>query len=160
VIMGREVIMVAPGWECPDDFIGCGDYERELKWWRLCRDQWEVGLCFDGQNSDQDDPIWIPLEPDSGPYLFQPPNREQYFPDWKPEEATHYMMFQNVCDLSPISPAFPTKEELAGWLADTGASACAGRTATYDQWLAMINQGYAASCCLTPNEIISGVEGV
>jgi len=56
-----------------------------------------------------------------------------------------YQMWETCSEGSPISPTFDTPEELARWLADTGASACGHMTATYDQWLATIKQGCVAT---------------
>lgn len=61
---------------------------------------------------------------------------------------------------SPISPVFRTPEELARWLADTGASAFGTLTSTYDQWLKMIKSGQAPSAVFCGDKIYSGVEFV
>lgn len=66
-------------------------------------------------------------------------------PQWPENEATHYMMYEDTSEGTPISPAFATKEELARWLTDTGASAFGRLTATYEQWLATIEIGFAFS---------------
>lgn len=86
------------------------------------------------------------------------PNPLHYMPDWPAEQRTHYMMYEDTSEGTPLSPAFATPEELARWLADTGASAFAGETATYEQWLAMIVRGSTVcSAVLTPDGIQSGV---
>ena len=56
-------------------------------------------------------------------------------PEWTAEEATHFMMYETCSEGTPISPAFATIEELAHYLADTGASAFGSQTADYDHWL-------------------------
>lgn len=86
------------------------------------------------------------------------PNPDWYMPDWKPEERTHYMMYENTSEGTPLSPAFAEPEELARWLADTGASAFAGYTARYDEWLSTIKRGSAVSAVIDGNGIRSGVE--
>ena len=73
------------------------------------------------------------------------PNREEYMPQWSDDEKTHLMMYENTSEGTPISPAFATAEELARWLADNGASAFAGMTASYEAWLRVANGGYAPS---------------
>ena len=50
-----------------------------------------------------------------------------------------------------------TPENLARWLADNNASAFAGETATYDQWLSTINRGFAFSFAIQEGVIRSGV---
>ena len=46
---------------------------------------------------------------------------------------------------TPISPVMESPEALAHWLADNNASAFAGMTATYEQWLRTIQRGFAVS---------------
>lgn len=87
------------------------------------------------------------------------PKAEDYMPCWTEAEATHFMMYEDTSEGTPISPAFVTPEELAHWLADTGASAFAGMTASYESWLDTIRRGSAISMVCTPGTgIISGVE--
>jgi hypothetical protein len=63
------------------------------------------------------------------------PKPKEYMPVWTAEEATHFMMYETCTEGTPISPAFATIEELARYLADTGASAFGSQTADYDHWL-------------------------
>ena len=79
-------------------------------------------------------------------------------------EGPGWQMWETTSEGSPISPVFETPEELARWLADTGASALGSQTATYDQWLAMIvGPGWALSGMLTVGDgmrLQSGVEAL
>ena len=59
-------------------------------------------------------------------------------PRWTDAECTHLQMYEDISEGTPISPVMPTAEELARWLAKNGASAYAGMTATYEEWLAII----------------------
>jgi hypothetical protein len=66
------------------------------------------------------------------------------------ENEYGWQMWETTSEGSPMSPVFKTPEELARWLADTGASAFAGMTATYDEWLGTITvSGGAPSAVLT-----------
>ncbi|TIW20139.1 MAG: hypothetical protein E5V63_32185 [Mesorhizobium sp.] len=85
------------------------------------------------------------------------PQIEDYMPDWPDAERTHFMMYEDTSEGTPISPAFATPEELARWLADNGASAFAGEMATYDQWLKTIIQGSAVSAVFSDGVMQSGV---
>jgi hypothetical protein len=96
---------------------------------------------------------WAGEEPDA-------PDPEYYMPQWPEEERTHYMMYEDTSEGTPISPAFATPEELAKWLADTGASSFADFTATYDQWLSTIKRGSAVSAVIDNNGMRSGVEAL
>ena len=86
------------------------------------------------------------------------PQEIDYMPDWPAEERTHYMMYETTSEGTPLSPAFSAPEELARWLADTGANAFAGDTATYEQWLRVCRGGYAPSAVYSQETgLISGV---
>jgi hypothetical protein len=90
----------------------------------------------------------------------KPPDPDYYRPDWPAESQTHYMMYEDTSEGTPISPAFETPEELARWLADTGASAFGDMTATYEQWLATIKRRWAVSAVVRNGKIDSGVAGM
>ena len=73
-------------------------------------------------------------------------------------EGEGWQMWENVTEGSPMSPVFKKPEELAEWLYSTGASAFGDETATYEQWLAMIKEGYAVSGAYVPGKgVMSGV---
>ena len=78
-------------------------------------------------------------------------------PDWPESERTHLQMYESTSEGTPISPVMETPEQLARWLADTGASAFAGMTATYEQWLAVARGGFAPSAYVTASGLQSGV---
>jgi hypothetical protein len=88
------------------------------------------------------------------------PQRKDYMPDWRPDQRTHFMMYENTSEGTPISPAFATAEELARWLADNNASAFADMGATYEQWLNTIRRGSAISAVFREGEMVSGVQGM
>lgn len=79
-------------------------------------------------------------------------------PEWKDGEATMLCMYESTSEGTPISPAFPTPEELARWLTDNNASAFGGMTATYEEWLATCHSGYAPSMVMEGQRMMSGVE--
>jgi hypothetical protein len=92
------------------------------------------------------------------------PEAKDYMPWWPEEEKTHWQMYEDTSEGTPISPVMETPEELAHWLADNKASTFGTTSfAGYEQWLAMINQGWAPSAIVTRHEdgtgtILSGVE--
>lgn len=60
---------------------------------------------------------------------------------WKPIEPPAgggWQMWETTSEGAPISPVFATAEDLAGWLADSGASLFGSETASRDQWLRII----------------------
>lgn len=88
------------------------------------------------------------------------PDPSDYMPQWPDEQRTHYMMYEDTSEGTPISPAFETPEELARWLVDNEASAFAGQTASYEAWLRVAKGGFAPSAVMTNGEMVSGVEAM
>lgn len=89
----------------------------------------------------------------------EPPNYGfKVMPQWPKSERTHYQMYESVTEGTPISPVMESPEELARWLTDNKASG----TATYNQWLAVINKGSTVSLVVncTTGEILGGVEAI
>lgn len=88
-----------------------------------------------------------------------PPNYGlDIMPQWEDSERTHWQMYEDTTEGTPISPVMESPEELARWLADNGASAFASMTATYDQWLATIYRGRATDAVYLAGVYMSGVE--
>lgn len=135
--MGREVRMVPADWQHPKDERGRYIPMQPAGWFESAHADWLA----------ESDPDW------------PEPTRDQFMPNWPDAECTHYMMYEDTSEGTPISPAFATPEELACWLADNGASSLGDRTATYDQWLRMIvGPGHSISAVMIGGQIISGVE--
>jgi hypothetical protein len=163
--MSREVRRVPANWAHPEvdgqhkPLLGHG-FGEALKEWEETHKQWKKGLTRDYA---KDGVAWKCIDEEDrktpfSEYYGSKPKRDEYMPDFKPEEATHLMMYETCSEGTPISPAFATAEELARWLADTGASAFAYQGATYEQWLATIQSGFAPSAVFTQAEgLQSGV---
>ena len=163
--MGREVRMVPADWQHPKEQVpdwrtgqmvdrykplhesGWADCAKE---WDEERAKWERGEFPDyaGEESKA-----MPYDQWNGPRPFS----GDYMPDWPAEHRTHYMMYEDTSEGTPISPAFATPEELARWLADNGASACGSDTATYEQWLKVARGGWAPSMIIANGVVQSGV---
>jgi hypothetical protein len=79
-------------------------------------------------------------------------------PCWGKQEANHYMMYETCTEGTPISPAMESPEILARWLADNNASAFGELTASYEQWLGMIERGSCVSAIIQKGILKSGVE--
>lgn len=89
----------------------------------------------------------------------QPPHYNlPIMPQWSDDERTHYQMYEDCTEGTPISPVMESPESLARWLTDNDANAFAGRTATYEEWLAAIRAGWTVSAVITDDGLISGVE--
>ena len=77
-----------------------------------------------------------------------------------PPSGDGWQMWETTSEGSPMSPVFATPEELARWLADTGASAFGRQGATYEEWLGMCREGWAPSAVMSNGVIRSGVAAV
>jgi hypothetical protein len=143
--------MVASDWQHPKDERGRyipkhnGSYEGAAADWHegyanfkpdeYCKHYWEYSS-----------------PPDSDRYMYEEP------PD--PATLTHFQMYENTSEGTPISPVFDNIESLARWLADTGAGAFGGMTATYEEWLSTCQRGWAISGIgISGQGITSGVAG-
>lgn len=162
--MGREVRMVPANWNHPAartdrgeiQFVPLldGPFSERAAQYAADKEKWDRGErpSWAGEDSKE-----LSFEEWEG----QAPSADDYMPEWTPEEKTHLMMYEDTSEGTPISPAFSTPEELARWLADTGASSFGSSTATYEQWLSTCKRGFAMSAVYTPSTgLISGVEAM
>ena len=161
--MGREVRKVKSDWLHPkkgDSFIPLfgGSFLKQLKEWDISSAKWEEGFQHHWEEGwvAKDDDMDYPYSEWAG----KRPVESDYMPDWPEEERTHFMMYEDTTEGTPISSAFETPEELARWLADNGASAFGSSTATYEQWLATIKRGWAPSMIASSEGLQSGVEAL
>jgi len=165
--MGREVRMVPKDWEHPKDEKGIyiplfgGSFSKRVKDYDEEKEMWEKGFM---RSYKKDDDMWIPKEDRNYPFeewSGSRPQEQDYMPDWPEEERTHFQMYENVTEGTPISPPMESPEALVQWLAENGVNAGAFRTATYEQWLRMISRGYAPTLVgIKGAGLISGVEGI
>lgn len=158
--MGREVRRVPADWQHPknDDGSYIPLLPRPPSWWDEGKRQWEAGLVTDYRGGWEPKPSWCSKIETWVDYAGERPDPGHGMPEWLPEQRTHWQMYENTTEGTPISPVFETPEALARWLADNGASAFADMTATYDQWLAAIRQGSVISVVIGPEGMKSGVE--
>lgn len=163
--MGREIRRVPADWVHPEDddgrFIPLSDgFDKDLAEWNEGNDKWRAGLTSDYRGGWKSNADSVADGCKSyADYAGGQPKSEEYMPDWPDEQRTHLMMYETTSEGTPISPAFETPEKLARWLADNGASAFAGRGATYEQWLATCRSGSAPSAVYSARTgFVSGVE--
>lgn len=163
--MGREVRMVPADWKHPTDgfyhdhtrrYISLydgADFPDRLSDWEDGKAKWDAG----------DFPSYATEESKKMSYsewAGERPSEDDYMPNWPQSERTHYMMYENTSEGSPISPGFETPEELARWLADTGASSFGSSTASYDSWLRVAYGGYAPSAVVVDGVLSDGVSAL
>ena len=144
--MGREVRRVPVDWEHPkkygkDSLEPLYDgYGEALKGFRADVEKMGLGKALDWHGGG--------------------PVSEKYMPDWPEAERTHYQMYEDTSEGTPISPPMPDPESLARWLVDNKASAFAGNPASYEAWLNIAKSGWAPSMVVTGGHIMSGVEAM
>ena len=164
--MGREVRRVPADWQHPKYWTG-GMHGPEERYKPLFPgeryqpdvDEWDAGLAAWKRGeipkyANAEDCKTMAYEQWAG----QRPHRDDYMPNWPAEQRTHLMMYEDTSEGTPISPAFRTPEELARWLADTGASAFGSDTASYEAWLRVASGGWALSLVVASGKVQNGVE--
>jgi hypothetical protein len=163
--LGREVRRVPAGWDHPKDDKGRfiplhgGSFAKADAEWTEGWQKWQQGLRDDWSGG------WKPVDPEYRTVRFTDyhgsrPSPDDYMPDWPEDQRTRLMMYEDTSEGTPISPAFETPEELARWLADTGASAFGGMTADYEHWLGIARGGWAPSMVIDNGRMMSGVEAM
>jgi len=71
-----------------------------------------------------------------------------------PPSGEGWQMWETTSEGSPMSPVFATADELATWLAQTGASMFGETTATKERWLAIITGTDFAHVQIAPGVVI------
>jgi len=158
--MGRELRMTPANWQHPKDEKGHfipllgWSFAEAMGGWIKDKEKWDSGNFPDYAD---DESRKLPWEEWGGAM----PVEAEYMPTWTTNEATHFVMYEDTSEGTPISPPFATIEELARWLANTGASAFGGMTANYESWLATCKRGSSISAILNSatGKLVSGVEG-
>lgn len=167
--MGREVRMVPANWEHPKNEQGQyislfdGSFSKCVAEWDEEDTQWKNGFCRSFRSNNKWEPKTAEMTGTFADWDGERPEKKDYMPDWSNAERTHYQMYEYITKGTPISPVMKSPEALARWLADNKASAGPFATATYDQWLAMINAGSSVDSFvmnLATGEIMGGVEAV
>ncbi len=144
--MGREVRRVPADWKHPkdsedDSYIPLyNDYGEALEEFRANIEKMGLGEALD--------------------YHEGGPVSENYMPNWPEGECTHYQMYEDTTEGTPISPPMPDPESLARWLVDNNTSAFASDTASYEAWLNIVKGGWAPSMVIIDGQIMSGVEAM
>lgn len=157
--MGREVRRVPKDWQHPKRDNGSYQpmYDKSFK---EAAKEWKDGFAAWERGERPDYCTGTSTTYEYWEYHGSPPDAEYYRPHWNDEERTHFQMYENVSEGTPISPVMETPEELARWLADNNASAFAGQAANYESWLRVCRGGYAPSAVLEGGVMRSGVEAL
>jgi len=142
--MSRQARWVPKDWEHPKDengeYVPLLDHAFFVKLvacWDEGAHKWTEGFRSDHEGG------WIPLTEEEKKRSYEEcegerPDPECYMPLWREDECGYLMMYEETSQGTPISPAFPTAEELARWLVDNEAYWFGDQTASYEIWLATI----------------------
>jgi len=166
--MGREIRRVPKDWQHPKNekghYIPLLDrsYDVDAAEWDEEYAQWQRGYQRDYGNKESK---WKPKDPEYafmwfGEWTGRRPSPTDYMPDWPESERTHIQMYESTSEGTPISPVMDCPKKLARWLADNGASSFGSMTATYEEWLAVCEDGWAPSALIIDGVMMSGVEGM
>lgn len=126
--MGYELRKVPASWEHPKNEKGNyiplfgGSYSKYSKHFDIRREMWNKG--FDLSTNIIEGKIvnkWVPKDKDNTDSFEDWWDGEKrtpvdYMPDWTEAELTHFQMYENVTEGTPISPVFEKPEDLAHWL--------------------------------------------
>lgn len=164
--MGRTVRMVPADWQHPKNDQGHyiplleGPYDAAAKDWDESWRMWQQGK----REAWGDGEKWVDRDDrHTGTYTEYAgarPSPDDYMPDWPTDARTHFMMYEDTSEGTPISPAFDTPEKLARWLADNGASGFGSSTASYEDWLSTCKRGWAPRMIMQGGVLSSGVEAL
>lgn len=165
-----ELRKVPEGWEHPKDDRGRyiplhgGSYSKDASEWEERKEMWNKGfqLSFSLDPEVREfEPIDEEASEEFGHWDEERPVKEKYAPDWKPEERTHFQMYETISEGTPASPVMETQEELARWLSDNFVFLLTGKKATYEQWLYVCQKGgHAIAAVRDGNKFMSGVEAI
>ena len=143
--MGRELRRIPRNWEHArnerGDYMPLKDgLNLALREWEAEAVKWAEGIIPEKQKYPS-----MSFEEWYG----EKPNPQDYMPDWPEAERTQWQMYETSTEGTPISPPMESAEALAHWLADNGACCFASMTATYEEWLIIIQAGSVPSVIIT-----------
>lgn len=131
-------------------------YERRVRAWDEEEEKWQLGLRRDPDTRD-----WVPVEAEFLGMTYAEcagarPDPSEYMPRWPAPECSHWQMYEETTEGTPISPVCSSAEELARWLTDHDANAFADSTTSYQDWLSLIRQGSTYSAVVTSEGVKAG----
>lgn len=152
--MGREIRRVPPSWEhpkTPGDWASPGEYFPLLdetlegarrEWLEDCARWLEGGVPSSYIHIEHPEELLAKYPRTVAGYIemghpFPTDKDGEYRRPEYTEEATAYQIYENVSEGTPMSPVFPTEDEMLRWLIGQGYSEYASRS--------FIKSGYAPS---------------
>ena len=118
--MGRTIRRVPPDWEHPKYTKEQIRHSNQIDSYHPLYDQDYDSACEEWYNEALN---FKPTEFSKWyhEYAGDPPNEDYYRKQkWTEEEATHYQVYENVSEGTPVTPHFATKDELEDYLVKHG----------------------------------------
>lgn len=150
--MGREVRRVPANWDHwkhSDQPLFDG-FNKAIARWEEGSTNWAKGLYLDHKNQ------WSPIPDEYKHYSYNEwdgnrPDPANYMPDFDESERTHYQMYENTTEGTPISPVLASEDELIDWLVDNKASAFSGSIGDREFWTNVVKRNSGGLLVLTKN---------
>lgn len=123
--MGGRARRVPAGWDHPKDdrgrYIPLRDglkFRERVRAWEEGAAKWREGL-----QATCDARLWEPIPAKYrgltyAEYEGPRPDPDEYTPSWPPSQCTHWQMYEEVSEGTPVSPVFGSADELARWMAE------------------------------------------
>lgn len=127
---GIEIRMVPADWEHPRNSDGYyipllyGDsFFKHFAEYSEDKEMWEKGFRRDVYKTERTyleigEYKNMTLEDYYEEHTMHIPVKSRYMPIWSEEEKTHLMLYENISEGTPITPALESVEALAQWLAE------------------------------------------
>jgi len=150
--MGREIRKVPKGWEHPKNEDG--QYQS------MFEENYELAIEEFYKNHQ----LWLkgehPDQKENGDYGCKyyaeyagTPTPDAWNIYYKPEDATHFQMYETVSEGTPVSPVFETLEDLENWLVNSeGYSRAAANK--------FCKSGHAFSLVISNGKVQDGIAGL
>ena len=142
--MSREVRKVAVDWQHPKlnaklfvPLLDGARFQKDVKVYEEDKRMWRLGQVRDPVDRSS----WISRgeagvsETVFEAYAGPAPDVRDYMPQWRPEEAAHYVLYETITRGTPLTPAFATTDELAAWCVEHDITLCPTRKLTFAGWL-------------------------
>lgn len=121
--MAYEIRKVPANWQHPKDEEGdykalfdSIDFDRRTKRWDEENEMWAKGY-----RSGNGPGHYVPIEPEHQHMTYVQwtdvrPDPAWFMPQWPVAERTHYMLYEDVTEGTPLSPAFEKATDLLNWV--------------------------------------------
>lgn len=149
--MAYEIRKVPAQWQHPKDengeYVGLFEssrFKRDTQRWDEENDMWSKGMRSDGRNQ------YVAIEPKYQHMSYvqwtqQRPVPEHYMPQWRNEERTHFQVYEDVTEGTPVSPVFDKAIDLLNWVIEANAKEGQDPAAEADFWKRWVLQQIKAA---------------